>query len=96
VSAQQPYAVFSLFSKDGMDNGFGYTIKPLQLMIRRGIAYVDGMFFDITEQKRLEKQLRQAQKLESMGQMAEDIAHEVHAPTQHLDENRYFFQDTLI
>src|SRR5208283_2503571 len=39
---------------------------------------------DITEQKNLESQLVQAQKLESIGQLAAGIAHEINTPTQYV------------
>jgi PAS domain S-box-containing protein len=47
---------------------------------------------DITERKILESQLVQAQKLESIGQMAAGIAHEINTPMQYVGDNVQFLQ----
>ena len=45
---------------------------------------------DITERKVLESQLVQAQKLESIGQLAAGIAHEINTPAQYVGDNTRF------
>ena len=50
---------------------------------------------DITERKLLERQLAQAQKLESIGQLAAGIAHEINTPIQYVGDNIRFLQDSF-
>ncbi len=52
-----------------------------------------GMFEDITERKLLREQLLQAQKLESVGQLAAGIAHEINTPVQYIGDNVRFLQN---
>jgi CheY-like chemotaxis protein len=47
---------------------------------------------DRTEQRHLELQLAQAQKLESIGQLAAGIAHEINTPIQYVSDNITFLQ----
>jgi len=45
---------------------------------------------DLTERRIVEQQLQQAQKLESVGQLAAGIAHEINTPMQYLGDNLDF------
>jgi len=50
---------------------------------------------DIKERDLMEIQLRHAQKLESIGQLAAGIAHEINTPTQFVGDNLRFLQDSF-
>ena len=50
---------------------------------------------DITQRKFLERQLAQAQKLESIGQLAAGIAHEINTPIQYVSDNIRFLRDSF-
>lgn len=50
---------------------------------------------DITERKSLEQQLLQSQKLESIGQLAAGIAHEINTPTQYIGDNMRFMSESF-
>lgn len=50
---------------------------------------------DVTESKIMESKLSQAQKLESIGQLAAGIAHEINTPTQFVGDNTNFLKDAF-
>jgi signal transduction histidine kinase len=49
-----------------------------------------ALVLDMTERLVLEDQLKQAQKLESIGQLAAGIAHEINTPIQYIGDNTNF------
>ncbi|HUS35633.1 MAG TPA: ATP-binding protein [Verrucomicrobiae bacterium] len=65
-------------------------------------AYLSVIAHDLTGSKQLEKerkamelQLTQAHKLESIGQLAAGIAHEINTPTQYIGDNTRFIQQSF-
>jgi len=63
---------------------------------RETLVRFDGMTEDITERKMLQQQLLHAQKLESIGQLAAGIAHEINTPTQYIGDNVRFLKDAFV
>lgn len=53
-----------------------------------------GVFGDITEQKRMERQLADARQLESIGRLAAGVAHEINTPMQYISDNVEFLADS--
>jgi PAS domain S-box-containing protein len=54
-----------------------------------------GLVEDVTERKSLASQLAQAQKLESLGQLAAGIAHEVNTPIHYVGDNLQFLDEAF-
>ena len=57
-----------------------------------GMAHVA---WDISQIKRLQRQLAQTQKLESIGNLAAGIAHEINTPIQYIGDNGKFLEDAF-
>ncbi|WP_051676904.1 PAS domain-containing protein [Maridesulfovibrio frigidus] len=58
------------------------------------VVRVVGTHIDVTERVNMELQLAMAQKLESIGQLAAGIAHEINTPIQYISGNLGFMRDS--
>ena len=65
----------------------------LNAIIIEGKDVLQAMITDITYRRELEAQLVHAQKMESIGQLAAGIAHEINTPTQYVGDTIYFIND---
>ena len=70
---------------------------PIELWIspirRGGETLWSGFVRDVSERQRLEMELNQAQKLESVGRLAAGVAHEINTPIQFVGDNTRFLAD---
>jgi PAS domain S-box-containing protein len=71
---------------------------PVEVSIKR--AQLDRTYWlcvvrDITNRQQVQQQLLQSQKLESIGQLAAGIAHEINTPTQYIGDNVRFLKDAF-
>lgn len=75
---------------NGKDGLLGLTLHPSAPAAEDGSIIILGA--DITEKKAMETQLMQALKLESIGQLAAGIAHEINTPIQYVGDNLHFLE----
>ena len=61
----------------------------------RGEAHIGVIVLDISERKILERRLHIAQKLESVGELASGIAHEINTPIQYVGDSVRFVADAF-
>ena len=78
---------------DGTHFAVDYSVFPV---IEEGnITGAVVCFSDISERRRMEIELRHAQKLEAVGSLAAGIAHEINTPIQFVGDNTRFLQDSF-
>jgi PAS domain S-box-containing protein len=79
--------------RDGSSFAIDYVATPA----REGSDVVGVVFTfrDVTEQRRLEEQHLQGQKLEAIGQLAAGIAHEINTPMQYIGDNVSFLDGSF-
>ena len=82
-----------IIRKDGAKVFVNMNLSPLYE--NGNIESIVGTIEDVTQRKKLEGQLLQARKLESIGQLAAGIAHEINTPTQYIGDNTRFLQESF-
>jgi PAS domain S-box-containing protein len=72
-----------------------HTVKRPLISAEKNKRYLLGVATDLTDRKLLEEQMQRGQKLESIGQLAAGIAHEINTPTQYVGDNTRFLKDSF-
>lgn len=82
-----------VYCKDGRAMPVSLSIRAIR---QEGtVVRYEGMCEDCTERNQLRAQVLHAQKLESVGQLAAGIAHEINTPTQFVGDNVHFLDDAF-
>ena len=72
---------------------FSITVNPIiENNLSKGYLL---LISDTTQSRTIEMQLRQAQKLEAIGQLAAGVAHEINTPLQYINDNTFFLKDSI-
>lgn len=72
---------------------FEDSVHGLRWLLARGNIInaeqgcISGILLDVTQRRKLEEQLSQVGRLESIGQLAAGIAHEINTPMQYIGDN---------
>jgi signal transduction histidine kinase len=95
-----PARAFRMVTADGTSR----WMQPQAINFEEeGRRYRQGLLLDITEareveseRQRLESELRLAQKLEAVGELAAGIAHEINTPIQYVGDSLRFLSDAFL
>ena len=86
--------VFQVVRKDGLKRQIGTSVCLNVDMLNRKIGF-QAIARDISQRKNHEDQLNQTRRLESIGQLAAGIAHEINTPVQYISDNIQFLKDSF-
>ncbi|MEZ4241390.1 MAG: ATP-binding protein [Myxococcota bacterium] len=96
LTLAEPDGPASLDFECRMDDADGRIVQLRTLVSRSEDGRIlRGIMFDVTHQKKLELELRQAQKLESVGRLAAGVAHEINTPVQFVNDSVHFVRDAM-
>lgn len=70
----------------------GRVNERLELAVKERTAELEG---EMARRAHVELELRQAQKLEAVGQLASGIAHEINTPIQYVGDSIYFLREAF-
>jgi two-component system sensor histidine kinase PilS (NtrC family) len=94
ASPAQPVSEATLPRADGREIPIGIAVSPLRASQAEVVGLV-AIFQDLTERKRVEEQLRQADRLAALGRLAATIAHEVRNPLAAISGSVEMLRDEL-
>jgi signal transduction histidine kinase len=77
---------------DGSKFPLARYLVPMEI---QGEDHIGVILMDITERKNLERRLNTAQKLESIGELATGIAHEINTPIQFVSDSVRFIKEAF-
>ncbi|MFB3817301.1 MAG: nitrogen regulation protein NR(II) [Candidatus Methylomirabilales bacterium] len=94
AARSQPVSEATLPRADGREIPIGIAVSPLRTPQAEVMGLV-AIFQDLTERKRVEEQLRQADRLTALGRLAATIAHEVRNPLAAISGSVEMLRDEL-
>jgi PAS domain S-box-containing protein len=93
-SAQRQGGLLTLINRQGDRLLITNSSAPIKNESGHLMGYV-MVINDVTERRRIEEQLALFQKMESIGQLAAGIAHEINTPMQYVGDNTHFLNDAF-
>jgi PAS domain S-box-containing protein len=76
------------------DDGRVLYVRTL-LSERTDEGVIRGLTIDVTQMTKLEREVREAQKLESVGRLAAGVAHEINTPVQYVQDSVQFTSEAI-
>lgn len=89
---KNPYTEGLVQHADGTKFPIARYLVPMEV---HGEKHIGVIMLDITERKNLERRLNTAQKLESVGELASGIAHEINTPIQYVGDSIRFIEEAV-
>lgn len=90
----------SLTQKWNLKKFVRFQMKQLEERVQERTSELakanDELMQKIKEQERMELELRHAQKLEAVGQLAAGIAHEINTPVQYVGDSLHFLKNSTL